>query len=145
MVSPERKRAAVRHLQAEGLSSQRGACALVDECLNCEFFTDLEEARVVIEAWREEYSTERPHSSLGYLTPVEFARLTSQGEAEATRCVGFSLRRPRSGRLRPTEAGRATPSLRPHSATDAATLSLQLVRRMAGGQPHCGADGGARL
>jgi len=82
---------------------------LRDECLNCEIFADLEEARVVIEAWREEYNTERPHSSLGYLTPVEFARRTSQGETEAPRCVGF---------------GRATPSLRPHSAREAATLSL---------------------
>jgi len=43
---------------------------------------------------------------------------------EAPRCVGFRLRRPSSGRLRPTEAGRATPSLRPHSATEDATLSL---------------------
>jgi len=50
--------------------------------------------------------------------------LTQGDDREATRCVGFSLRRPSSGRLRPTEAGRATPSLRPHSATEAATLSL---------------------
>ena len=82
---------------------------LRDECLNCEIFTDLEEARTVIEAWREEYNTERPHSSLGYLTPMEFAQHLSQGEVEAPRCGG---------------SGRATPSLRPHSATEAATLSL---------------------
>ena len=56
------------------------------------------------------------------LTPVEFARQTSEGEAP--RCVGFSLRRPKCGWLRPTKAGRATPSLRPHSVTEAATLSL---------------------
>jgi putative transposase len=31
-------------------------------------------ARRKIAAWREEYNDERPHSSLGYLTPREFAR-----------------------------------------------------------------------
>lgn len=46
---------------------------LRDECLNREIFGSLEEARVVIEQWRLEYNTERPHSSLGYKTPVEFA------------------------------------------------------------------------
>jgi transposase InsO family protein len=46
---------------------------LRDECLNREIFGTLWEARVVIEQWRLEYNTERPHSSLGYQTPVEFA------------------------------------------------------------------------
>jgi putative transposase len=45
---------------------------LRDECLNREIFGSLWEARVVIEQWRLEYNTERPHSSLGYQTPVEF-------------------------------------------------------------------------
>lgn len=43
------------------------------ECLNMEIFRNGAEARIVIEAWREHYNTERPHSSLGYLTPTEFA------------------------------------------------------------------------
>jgi len=30
-------------------------------------------AREVITAWRDEYNGERPHSSLGYLTPNQFA------------------------------------------------------------------------
>ena len=34
---------------------------------------DVEQARRIIEAWRVEYNTERPHSSLGDLTPQEFA------------------------------------------------------------------------
>jgi transposase InsO family protein len=46
---------------------------LRDECLNREIFGSLWEARVVIEQWRLEYNTERPHSSLGYQTPAEFA------------------------------------------------------------------------
>jgi putative transposase len=46
---------------------------LRDECLNREIFGSLLEARVVIEQWRLEYNGERPHSSLGYRTPAEFA------------------------------------------------------------------------
>jgi transposase InsO family protein len=39
--------------------------------LNIEEFGTLLEAQVVIEAWRIEYNTYRPHSSLGGLTPLE--------------------------------------------------------------------------
>jgi transposase InsO family protein len=46
---------------------------LRDECLNREVFGSLWEARVVIEQWRLYYNAERPHSSLGYQTPAEFA------------------------------------------------------------------------
>ncbi len=45
---------------------------LRDECLNVETFTSLAEARVIIEQWRRDYNQERPHSSLGYQTPLEF-------------------------------------------------------------------------
>lgn len=44
-----------------------------DECLNEHWFLDLADARTKIEAWRREYNQERPHSSLGGLTPEEFA------------------------------------------------------------------------
>lgn len=44
-----------------------------DECLNQNWFVDLGHAREVIEAWRRDYNTVRPHSSLRYLTPEEFA------------------------------------------------------------------------
>ena len=46
---------------------------LRDECLNRELFGSLREARVVIEQWRCEYNQRRPHSSLGYQTPEEYA------------------------------------------------------------------------
>jgi len=42
------------------------------ECLNMEVFYSLPEAKIVVEAWRQEYNAERPHSSLGYRTPNEF-------------------------------------------------------------------------
>lgn len=44
-----------------------------DECLNDQWFSTLYEARVLIEAWRQDYNSNRPHSSLGYITPAEFA------------------------------------------------------------------------
>ena len=44
-----------------------------DECLNQSWFTSLEDARRIIEDWREDYNTVRPHSSLGYKTPEEYA------------------------------------------------------------------------
>jgi putative transposase len=46
---------------------------LRDECLNANWFHNLADARQKIGAWREEYNSERPHSSLGYRTPNEFA------------------------------------------------------------------------
>jgi len=44
-----------------------------DECLNEHWFLTMAHARRVIEQWRIEYNTERPHSSLGDLTPEQFA------------------------------------------------------------------------
>ena len=46
---------------------------LRDECLNANWFRNLMDARAKITAWRDEYNGERPHSSLGYRTPNEFA------------------------------------------------------------------------
>jgi putative transposase len=46
---------------------------LRDECLNGEIFYSLKEAQVVIEQWREEYNTRRPHSALGYRPPAPAA------------------------------------------------------------------------
>ncbi len=45
---------------------------LRDECLSREWFSSVKEAQVVIEGWRNFYNEQRPHSSLGYLTPLEF-------------------------------------------------------------------------
>ncbi len=43
-----------------------------DEFLDGTLFASVAEARVLCEAFRREYNEERPHQSLGYLTPVEF-------------------------------------------------------------------------
>jgi putative transposase len=44
-----------------------------DECLNMNEFWSIDHARVVLEGWRIEFNTEHPHSSLGYMTPEQFA------------------------------------------------------------------------
>jgi putative transposase len=47
---------------------------LRDECLNVHQFASLAEAQLIIEMWRVDYNQRRPHSSLGHLTPEEFAQ-----------------------------------------------------------------------
>lgn len=71
---------------------------LVDEFLSQEEFDNLRTARRLTQAWKEDYNHHRPHSSLGYLTPVEFA----------ARCAS---------------SVRATPSLRWHSELTQPELS----------------------
>ncbi|WP_244473932.1 IS3 family transposase [Rhizobium sp. Leaf321] len=44
-----------------------------DECLNETLFSSLTQARIEITAWKEDYNRNRPHSSLGNITPSEFA------------------------------------------------------------------------
>jgi putative transposase len=44
-----------------------------EECLNEHWFLTLDDARETIESWRIDYNQVRPHSSLGYRTPEEFA------------------------------------------------------------------------
>lgn len=48
--------------------------SLRDECLNMEVFADTREAQELVETWRCDYNDLRPHSSLGYKTPSEFAQ-----------------------------------------------------------------------
>jgi putative transposase len=54
-----------------------------DECLNEHWFLDMAQARRIIEAWQIEYNTERPHSSLGNLTPEEFADARAKTTSES--------------------------------------------------------------
>lgn len=45
-----------------------------DECLNLHIFSDLEETMRIINNWRIEYNTVRPHSALGRVPPAVFAK-----------------------------------------------------------------------
>lgn len=45
-----------------------------DECLNEHLFDSLKDARRIIEAWRIDYNTDRPHTALGGLSPYAFMR-----------------------------------------------------------------------
>jgi putative transposase len=46
-------------------------------------FASVAEARVRLEGFRQHYNTERPHSSLGYQSPLEFKRAWEQAQAES--------------------------------------------------------------
>ena len=68
-----------------------------DECLNEHLFASLGEARRIIETWRIDYNEVRPHSSLGYQTPDEFAAAWQEagelviGGKMGRRLTGFGL------------------------------------------------------
>ncbi len=68
------------------------------ECLDREWFANLREARIVIEQWRWEYNTKRPHSSLDYRTPAEVG---SEARAKA----------PAAARIEADEVHPITPGL----------------------------------
>ncbi len=55
---------------------------LRDECLNANWFLSLADARAKIEAWRRHYNDSRPHTSLGWMTPAEYAAAAAQKAAE---------------------------------------------------------------
>ena len=55
---------------------------LRDECLNAHWFLSLADVRAKIEAWRQDYNESRPHMSLGWLTPVEYATAAAAQAAE---------------------------------------------------------------
>jgi putative transposase len=55
---------------------------LRDEGVNTHWFLPLKDARAKIEAWRRDYNESRPHTSLGWLTPVEYAAAAAKIAAE---------------------------------------------------------------
>lgn len=66
-----------------------------DECLNLETFHNRDHARALIKLFGRSYNDRRPHSSLGYLTPREFAM---KWKNENDGCAGGE----RTGALPPT-------------------------------------------
>jgi len=53
-----------------------------DECLNESVFTTLAEARRIVEAWRIDYNTVRPHGRLGRLPPAVYGATRGQPEEQ---------------------------------------------------------------
>jgi putative transposase len=56
---------------------------LRDECLNANWFRTLNDVRKTLEAWKQEYNWERPHSSLAYRTPGEFGKIAGYANVES--------------------------------------------------------------
>ena len=73
-----------------------------DECLSMEWFRSRAEAKVVIEQWRQHYNADRPHSSLGYLTPLTFKQQDPEQQNKILQ------KRPR--KQNPSTQSRATPN-----------------------------------
>jgi hypothetical protein len=101
---------------------------LRDERLDREIFYTLEEAKVLIEDWRREHNTERPHSSLGYwppapealvsaaqggldLTSLESGPFTGGGSSPRGQLAG-TVASPRAPTPRPPRSSSVPPSLR---------------------------------
>lgn len=73
---------AMHSLPARGKPMQNGSAesfngSLRDECLNETLFSSLTDARNHISNWWDDYNRERLHSSLGNITPIEFAMKTT--------------------------------------------------------------------
>jgi putative transposase len=79
---------------------------LREECLNVSWFRNLFDARRQIETWRGHYNADRPHSSLGYRTPEEFAALSrAAGQFSAGAGQGISNADPLPHTPIPAQAG----------------------------------------
>ena len=83
---------------------------LRDECLNEHVFASLAEARRIIEAWRVDYNEVRPHSSLAYRTPEEFAAAWGDTTVGGIAPDASACHRARSRQGRPGSVERASPS-----------------------------------
>lgn len=70
---------------------------LRDEFLSQEEFESLRTARPLTQAWKEDYNHHRPHSSLGYQTPTEFAARCGTASVRPT----ASLQQPHSDLTQP--------------------------------------------
>ncbi len=60
---------------------------LREECLRVSWFQNLFEARRIIANWQWDYNERRPHSSLNYMTPAEFAAEASRGKDAGQACL----------------------------------------------------------
>ena len=58
-----------------------------EECLRVSWFQNLFEARRIIANWQRDYNERRPHSSLNYMTPEEFAAKANRGKDAGQACL----------------------------------------------------------
>ena len=81
----QQERGVAWHYIAPGKPQQNGFVESLngrfrDECLNEHVFASLSATRRLVEAWRIDYNLHRPHTSLGGLTPNEFAARSRQDQ-----------------------------------------------------------------
>ena len=91
MLRRQQERGVAWHYIAPGKPQQNGFVESFngrfrDECLNEHLFRSLPAARRIIEAWRSDYNTTRPHTSLNGLTPAAFANRPTSGHGEDKLC-----------------------------------------------------------
>jgi putative transposase len=67
------------------------------ELLNTYIFRSLNEVRILTEQWRSDYNSERPHKSLGYLSPLNYVKIWEQMDEKRQRLYGVDLSTPASG------------------------------------------------
>ena len=92
MLRWQKERSVLWHYIAPGKPQQNGFVESFngrfrDECLNEHLFGSLPGPRRIIEAWRIDYNTERPHTSLDGLTPEAFAARPAQGHTKNGLCL----------------------------------------------------------
>jgi len=61
---------------------------LRDECLNTNWFLSVKHAREIIESWRKDYNTVRPHGALGWLPPSKFLELDGSAKMQLALTLG---------------------------------------------------------
>jgi putative transposase len=111
---------------------------LRDECLNLEVFFNLEDAREKIERWRQDYNTNRPHSSLDDRTPAEFAQLFVDrpfalpivDKAKPDPCQGFAVARQKAPALDRDPALPSGPEMRAKGLPERPGMTTSLLERV---------------
>lgn len=72
-----------------------------EECLNQHWFESVDHARELCEAWREDYNTIRPHSSLGGLSPEQFLQPGHEAQTPHAPAAGRQFEAPPSTAVSP--------------------------------------------
>ena len=112
-----------------------------DEFLNANWFVNLPDTRTKTEAWRNDYNDERPHSSLAYRTPAEFAADYSNAIAQSSGLTsGTSVVPPGRPSTLPVIAEPCSQARVRFAAPDGAPLPA--VRASARGSTATGGSGG---